>query len=150
MVTTNWMPQASCRHSSLDFFDPSKADECKALCATCPVRAECLRYCMEMERGYRECDRVGVWGGATPEERYKHYRGNTKGDGRRERFSMRSCLVCMRLLPIEDFARSGPGKRRNHCKTCMGKRWNKVRDVSREFYHRWDAKTMKADIERGA
>ena len=43
------------------FFPTSEAhaDEAKAICATCPVREECLEYALETRPG------DGVWGGLT-------------------------------------------------------------------------------------
>ncbi len=47
-------------------FYPATADEeaeALALCATCPVRTECLQYAL------RNSENHGIWGGTTPEER---------------------------------------------------------------------------------
>lgn len=38
-----------------------------ALCAACPVAAQCLEYALGFERG--RAGRWGVWGGMTPDER---------------------------------------------------------------------------------
>jgi WhiB family redox-sensing transcriptional regulator len=35
----------------------------KAICATCPVQPECLRYAIETRQEY------GIWGGTTEDER---------------------------------------------------------------------------------
>ena len=47
------------------FFPVTAGEEAEALavCATCPVRAQCL------EQALRDGERDGIWGGATPEER---------------------------------------------------------------------------------
>ena len=44
------------------FFDEDRADEAKAICATCPLQSKCLSYAVQ-------CEEFGVWGGATAEER---------------------------------------------------------------------------------
>lgn len=47
----------------LDWDDPADADECRALCRRCPVRAECLAQAMENQEPW------GIWGGLSTEER---------------------------------------------------------------------------------
>ena len=39
----------------------------KRVCAACPVREECLRWCLELEAEMGP--QVGIWGGLTPAER---------------------------------------------------------------------------------
>ena len=69
-----WQVKAACRGpQALVFFPPStfeRKDEkqdrerrAKAICATCPDKAECLAWAL------RVGEPVGIWGGTTPEER---------------------------------------------------------------------------------
>jgi WhiB family redox-sensing transcriptional regulator len=63
------------------FFYPEQgdqADEPKAVCRPCPVRAECLEHALR----YRE--KFGVWGGCTERERRRIMRNRTQA-ARRER-----------------------------------------------------------------
>jgi WhiB family redox-sensing transcriptional regulator len=61
-----WVVFAACADVVTDiFFNPDPVDEraALALCATCPVRDECLDYALEAR------ERYGVWGGTTEKER---------------------------------------------------------------------------------
>jgi WhiB family redox-sensing transcriptional regulator len=63
-----WMERAQCRGEDPSLWFPSLGtDPVKALviCSICPVREECLNYA----RAHVET--VGVWGGATQQERRK-------------------------------------------------------------------------------
>lgn len=70
----NWHRQAACRGMSPDAFFPdgeangtnADYDAAKAVCANCPVTAECLAW------AYENQERTGVWGGMTPLERKRH------------------------------------------------------------------------------
>jgi WhiB family redox-sensing transcriptional regulator len=71
----DWFDDAACR--ALDtamFFPASEADAgaAKAVCAACPVRAECLDYAVET----RQPD--GVFGGLTALERHRLIRRRQK------------------------------------------------------------------------
>ena len=62
----DWKEDASCRDLALDlFFTDSESDSGPALavCAICPVRADCLDFALRT----RQND--GVWGGHTETER---------------------------------------------------------------------------------
>ena len=65
-----WADRGACAKSGLDFFvDQKKAKEteieaCKALCAQCPVRQQCLDHALSKEPH-------GIWGGYTELERVK-------------------------------------------------------------------------------
>ena len=73
-----WHERAECRdHDRELFFDPAheghaervrREQAAKKVCATCPVRAECLRFAESVP------ERFGVWGGTTPRERAKRRR----------------------------------------------------------------------------
>jgi WhiB family redox-sensing transcriptional regulator len=61
-----WMLDARCRGvAPTEFFpsDGSGVERALRVCATCPVRAECLEYALEQRIEH------GVWGGASERER---------------------------------------------------------------------------------
>lgn len=68
---TVWIEHASCLDQDPDLFFPvgstgsavAQADRAKAVCTTCPVRGECLRWALDT------CQDAGVWGGLDEEER---------------------------------------------------------------------------------
>lgn len=68
--TPQWMDDAICAQTAPDVFFPDKdrgarweAEEAKAICARCPVRAACLDFAEEHGEEY------GVWGGLSVNER---------------------------------------------------------------------------------
>jgi WhiB family transcriptional regulator, redox-sensing transcriptional regulator len=64
--TGRWRTWAACRGSCTAlFYDPHPAAVAgaKALCAACPVRADCARHAIATGEEH------GVWGGLTPDER---------------------------------------------------------------------------------
>ena len=64
MTDTTWRTLASCaRHDPESWFDTGSEYAAKAVCASCPVRAECLDYALHAGEPY------GVWGGLTAVER---------------------------------------------------------------------------------
>ena len=61
-----WTDSAECRGVETEIFYPSSSEEeaeALSICATCPVRAQCLDYAIRNREPY------GIWGGATPEQR---------------------------------------------------------------------------------
>lgn len=59
-----WMRHAACRGKDREMFFPRRGEnvsEAKAVCATCPVKAECADYGLP--------EKYGVWGGLTDQER---------------------------------------------------------------------------------
>lgn len=64
-----WREDAACLESGEDvsfFTDPEdlmSISRAKAICATCPVAAECLTWAVETNQS------EGIWGGHTPKER---------------------------------------------------------------------------------
>ncbi len=63
---TTWRREAACRDLDTNVFFPLTDDEAgpaKAVCATCPVREQCLEFALAT----RQDD--GVWGGLTETER---------------------------------------------------------------------------------
>lgn len=69
-VDEPWRDEAACKGKPTGWFFPSPgkggmADlwKAKAVCSTCPVRAECLEYALV------NYERIGVWGGTSERER---------------------------------------------------------------------------------
>ncbi|MFF8279813.1 WhiB family transcriptional regulator [Streptomyces lateritius] len=68
----SWRASAACQNVDPDLFFPVgtgapalvQAEEAKAVCQVCPVRAACLRWAMDDSRQV-----TGVWGGLTEDER---------------------------------------------------------------------------------
>ncbi len=68
---TLWIDRAACIDEDPELFFPvgstapavEQAERAKAVCATCDVRGECLRWALET------CQDAGVWGGLDEEER---------------------------------------------------------------------------------
>lgn len=68
-----WMKFARCRKvdiSDVDFFFDGQgyaanvnARRCRAICAECPVRSQCLEFAL------RNNEQFGIWGGKTKSER---------------------------------------------------------------------------------
>lgn len=70
----DWQTRAACRNAPLNLFfferETTKEDiqAAKALCATCPVRTECLDYSINFP------ERYGIWGGLDEDERAEERR----------------------------------------------------------------------------
>ncbi|MGH9224375.1 MAG: WhiB family transcriptional regulator [Acidimicrobiales bacterium] len=68
---SRWRDRAACRGSDPDLFFPigstgvavEELRAAKALCATCPVREQCLAFALATNQ------EAGVWGGASEDER---------------------------------------------------------------------------------
>ena len=68
MSGVDWRHSALCAQTDPELFFPEKATQsrdARAVCARCPVRAECLTDALTHDRVY------GVWGGTTERERRK-------------------------------------------------------------------------------
>jgi WhiB family transcriptional regulator, redox-sensing transcriptional regulator len=68
-----WMREANCATTDPELFFPdsrSPANEAKEICASCPVRPECLEYALAA------AEEFGVWGGLTEKERRKLLRSD--------------------------------------------------------------------------
>ncbi len=66
LIPAPWMVDAGCADADpvVFFADHGRpATEAKAICAGCPVRAECLDFALEGS------ERFGIWGGMTEKER---------------------------------------------------------------------------------
>ena len=69
--TDHWRDRASCASVESDLFFPvgvtgpavAQIAAAKAVCATCPVRSECLEFALATNQEY------GEWGGTSEEER---------------------------------------------------------------------------------
>ncbi len=75
-----WRDEALCREVDAELFFPERGGsvrEAKRVCASCPVRAECLDWAITHDQRY------GVWGGLTPNERMQlhRHRGRTERAG---------------------------------------------------------------------
>ncbi len=61
-----WMLEAKCLDADPEAFFPEKGGstrEAKRICATCPVREECLDFALTQD------ERFGIWGGLSERER---------------------------------------------------------------------------------
>lgn len=67
-----WWADGLCAQVDPGLFFPDKGGstrEAKAVCAACPVRAECLEYALAHD------ERFGIWGGTSERERRRLKRG---------------------------------------------------------------------------
>lgn len=70
-----WVHRAACKDTDTSvFYQPqgNHADEAKKICAKCPVRKECLDYAIH------NCERFGIWGGLSTNERKQYKRDQRK------------------------------------------------------------------------
>ena len=75
---TSWMSRSACSRADPELFFPSGTDaagpgqarKAKAVCAHCPVRAQCLAFALATSQKH------GVWGGTTEDERRTMTRRN--------------------------------------------------------------------------
>lgn len=67
---STWAQRGSCRTEDPElFFTESNADEAKAVCRHCPVRARCLTDALLTEGDAGPTSRYGIYGGFDPTER---------------------------------------------------------------------------------
>lgn len=67
----SWRDEAACRGMDTESFFPvggtgpalEQAEQAKAVCAGCPVSAQCLEWALATRQG------AGIWGGKTEDER---------------------------------------------------------------------------------
>lgn len=67
-----WQEKALCAQTDPESFFPEQgvgAREAKRVCASCPVRSECLEYALQND------ERFGIWGGFSESERRRLRRG---------------------------------------------------------------------------
>jgi WhiB family redox-sensing transcriptional regulator len=63
-----WQADALCAQTDPEAFFPEKGGstrDAKKICASCPVRAQCLEYALKND------ERFGIWGGLSERERRK-------------------------------------------------------------------------------
>ena len=65
---TGWRDLAACAGQQELFFDGRREAKARAICARCPVRAQCLEYALSGAGTWRGIA-TGIWGGTTPQER---------------------------------------------------------------------------------
>lgn len=102
-----WREQAACRGLDPALFFPEKGDDghaAKAVCAVCPVRAECLRWALTVP------EKDGIWGGVAPHAR----RGRT----------IPHCIDCDRVYVRTDV-------RMRLCDDCRAARRRETQRLSR-------------------
>ncbi|TRV72571.1 transcription factor WhiB [Streptomyces sp. 130] len=72
-MSYEWMGQALCAQTDPDMWFPevggSQTVAAKRICASCPVRAQCVEHAQRLEGGVSADHRYGAWGGQTPRER---------------------------------------------------------------------------------
>jgi WhiB family redox-sensing transcriptional regulator len=74
-AATDFFADAACEGADTAVFFPVSdtfAAEAKAICATCPVAADCLEYAIATRQSH------GVWGGLTAVERHRVLRRRQK------------------------------------------------------------------------
>lgn len=90
-MTAPWMDKALCRHLPAELFDPDtytsdiEVTHAAAVCAQCPVRAQCLDYATKHEPNTRMTITRGmVYGGTTPRQRSAAYDRRIRAAGRKD------------------------------------------------------------------
>ena len=76
LMLAPWRTQAACRGLDPERFFPARgvsADNARAVCVTCPVRADCLDAAMIGHENY------GIWGGYSERQRRALRRANRLG-----------------------------------------------------------------------
>ena len=70
-----WQEDAACRNTDPDLFfanDDASHQAALSLCATCPVRRECLEHALATREPY------GIWGGTNEHERKRLVRSRRR------------------------------------------------------------------------
>lgn len=103
-----WTAEANCRGMSPDLFvldrgaSMAEVEAARAVCAGCVVRSDCLEYAIK----HRE--KIGIWGGTTPNERRRIIRerglpeqlpapiqhGTISGHAMEKRRGLPTCVLC--------------------------------------------------------
>lgn len=120
----DWRDQAQCRDTDPTLFhpernDPASFDDARTICADCPVKAACLAYALDKERGLHPDVRWGMFGGLTSDERadldgfpMKEACGNHTGTDRGARAHRRNRQrLCVECLAAERSARAANATR---------------------------------------
>lgn len=81
MLSTDWQDDAACASAAFGevWTDPTASGRwesrehsmAKQICQACPVRIQCLQYALHYEQGVGKRMRYGIWGGLSPEERWR-------------------------------------------------------------------------------
>ncbi|WP_406425684.1 WhiB family transcriptional regulator [Streptomyces sp. NBC_00842] len=90
-----WRHEAACRWIDPDLFWPlgegaaarQQAEQAKAVCAKCPVRAQCLEWAVETRQDF------GVWGGMSERERRDLHRRKARSYGASEVSALQQILT---------------------------------------------------------
>lgn len=96
------------------WFRSGAEDEAKAVCAACPVRAECLNSAIARKEEF------GVWGGLDPSER----------EALADPGKTLECSRCGQVKPTAEFGSDGNGGHRRSCLECSAaakREWRKRR-----------------------
>lgn len=78
IIDGDWQAHAACQGTGPEVFFPERGQQystvriAKAICARCPVRAQCLNFAVETGQKY------GIFGGLTERERRKHRRARLR------------------------------------------------------------------------
>lgn len=73
----SWRLQAACRGMDVNvFYENGECEAAKAVCARCPVRAQCGRFAWDKKEEY------GVWGGQTKRDRVRAQRNSLRRKSR--------------------------------------------------------------------
>lgn len=100
------------------WFRPRSEEEAKAVCAACPVRAECLQHAIDREEAF------GVWGGLDPSERRLLIEyGKTL-----------TCGGCDQDRSAAEFGSDGNGGHRGTCLGCTAAAERERRHRRKERY----------------
>lgn len=78
----SWQKLAACKEAEPDMFHPEEAHHpgrAKKICAGCPVKKECLEFCLKVES---PSARFGVWGGLSAYDREIRFDGRKPTPGR--------------------------------------------------------------------
>ncbi|GAA3155448.1 WhiB family transcriptional regulator [Streptomyces rectiviolaceus] len=89
-MSAAWEENASCRNLELSLFYPAKeaveqAEQARTVCATCPVREQCLTSTLADEKRLTPSDRDGIRAGLDGRERYILQHGQPKPRQRKPR-----------------------------------------------------------------
>jgi hypothetical protein len=85
-----WQAAALCAEVGPEiFFAPDDPDDAllyssaaaRAICAHCPVRADCLEDAMDREGSAARHQRAGIWGGLSPSQRHALAKARRKAPG---------------------------------------------------------------------
>src|SRR6185312_14087553 len=133
VVAWDWRSAAACKACPGLFFGPDgettsererREAKAKAVCAGCPVSAECLRLFRTI--GAED----GVWGGMGESDRGRSYAGTRSHKSSEERARLeafreageRPCSgPCGEVKPLEDFPVHG-----GTCRTCLSERMREI------------------------